>query len=145
MKNKVIRIVFIIISFGLFITAIILTNNSFHEKIDTVKLLPIVAAKKVMIGMGFVILLVIFIALTFVLPKKDFKFNNDIETYKIFSLNEIWKSWTTAQKMVLLLMIIINIYILGEVNLFSKFVYFMMYMCMNYIVYILFLKKESKN
>jgi len=40
-KNKIIRIFFTIISLGLFITTIILTNDTVKEKIDTEKLLPI--------------------------------------------------------------------------------------------------------
>lgn len=60
-------------------------------------------------------------------------------------LKELWKSWNTAQKIVLLLMIIINIYILGEIDLFSKFLYFILYLCLNFIIYSLFLKRENEN
>ena len=60
-------------------------------------------------------------------------------------LKELWKSWNTAQKIVLLLMFIINIYILGEIDLFSNILYCIIYICMNYIGYILFLKTESEN
>lgn len=67
----------------------------------------------------------------------------DKKNYFFFKVS--WKSWNTAQKIVLLLIIILNIYILGEVDLFSKFIYFIFYICMNYSVYILFLKTESEN
>ena len=42
MKNNVIKIIFTIITLGLFITTIILTNDSVKENLDTGKLLPIV-------------------------------------------------------------------------------------------------------
>ena len=53
------------------------------------------------------------------------------------SLKGLWKSWNIVQKIVLLLMIITNIYILGEVDLFSKFVYFTLYIGMNILAYII--------
>jgi len=42
MKNNVIKIIFTIITLGLFITTIILTNDSVKGKLDTGKLLPII-------------------------------------------------------------------------------------------------------
>lgn len=57
-------------------------------------------------------------------------------------IKDYWKHWNTAQKIVLLVMIIINIYVLGEINLFSNFKYFLAYICINYIVYILFIKTD---
>ena len=42
MKNNVIKIIFEIITLGLFITTIILTNDSVKGKLDTGKLLPII-------------------------------------------------------------------------------------------------------
>jgi len=52
-------------------------------------------------------------------------------------LKGLWKSWNTVQKIVLLLMIIINIYILGEVDLFSKLIYFILYIGLNIFAYII--------
>jgi len=63
---------------------------------------------------------------------------------KYKNLKELWKSWNAAQKIVLLLMVIINLYILGEVDLFSHFIYRCLYIGLNILVYILFLKYQKK-
>ena len=41
-KNDVIKIIFLIISLGLFISMIVITNDNIKDKIDTSKLVPII-------------------------------------------------------------------------------------------------------
>jgi len=42
-KDNVIKIIFLIISLGLFIAMIVITNDNIKDKIDTSKLVPITA------------------------------------------------------------------------------------------------------
>lgn len=42
MKNNVIKITFLIISLGLFIAIIVITNDNIKDKIDTSKLVPMI-------------------------------------------------------------------------------------------------------
>lgn len=42
MKDNVIKIIFAIISFGLFIAMIVITNDNIKDKIDTNKLVPLI-------------------------------------------------------------------------------------------------------
>ncbi|MDD7793893.1 hypothetical protein [Clostridium sp. 'White wine YQ'] len=43
MKDNVIKIIFLIISLGLFIAMIVITNDNIKDKVDTSKLVPIIA------------------------------------------------------------------------------------------------------
>ena len=42
MKNNIIKIIFLIISLGLFIAMIVITNDNIKDKIDTSKIAPII-------------------------------------------------------------------------------------------------------
>jgi len=42
LKDNVIKIIFAIISFGLFIAMIVITNDNIKDKIDTNKLVPLI-------------------------------------------------------------------------------------------------------
>lgn len=59
------------------------------------------------------------------------------------NIKELWKSWNMFQKVALFLILVVNVYILGEVDLFSKLIYLFTYICVNYIIYILLLKPKN--
>lgn len=63
---------------------------------------------------------------------------------KYDDIKEAWKSWNIVQKVVLFLMIITNIYILGIVNLFSDLIFILIYVGLNYTLYVLILKPKYK-
>jgi hypothetical protein len=61
---------------------------------------------------------------------------------KYYIIKEVWHSWNVFQKVVLFLMIITNIYILGIVDLFSNFINIIIYVGMNYTLWLLILKPK---
>lgn len=49
MKNNIIRIIFLIMSLGLFIAMIIFTNDNIKEKIETSRLIPMIGIVSIML------------------------------------------------------------------------------------------------
>lgn len=55
MKDSVIKIIFLIISLGLFIAMIVITNDNIKDKIDTSRLIPIIGVLSIALIAGLLV------------------------------------------------------------------------------------------
>lgn len=49
MKNNIVRIIFLVLSLAVFVSMIVFTNDNIKEKIETSKILPLIAVVSIMI------------------------------------------------------------------------------------------------